>query len=175
MAKLSPNKLAPVAELDAYVMDPKPFAWGQLLAPFSPPLPRIGEVFLASFFGDVFVEDEHGAAWWVNGLERRVDRIAINRDKALERIAREHLVMLKTKLLEQLIKADKLLPTGMLYGLTVPRSEGGKYHPDNVGTAPVADAFAYLGEQYRRKIAPPTPPEDGRAAKPKTGLWGKKK
>jgi hypothetical protein len=176
MAVLPPEKLVPVAELDAYLMDPKPYAWGDLLGPFSPPLPREGEVILASFWSDVFVEDPDGAVWWVNGLESQVGRIAINRDKALERIGREHLVMLKTKLLEQMIRADRLLPVGMLYGLKVPRSEGGKYHPDNIGTATVADAFAYLGDQYRKKNAPLAPPEaPGAAEKPrKTGLWGKK-
>jgi hypothetical protein len=179
MAILPPEKLVPVAELDAYLMDPQPCAWGDLLAPFCPPLPREGQVILASFFGDVFVEDGDGAVWWVNGLESRVDRIAINRDKALERIAREHLVMLKTKLLEQMIRADRLLPAGMLYGLKVSRSEGGKYHPDNVGTAPLAGAFAYMGDQYRRMSAPPPKPPEAAAAparkKQKPGFWGKKK
>jgi len=177
MAILPPEKLTPFAQLDAYAMDPMPYAWGELLAPFSPPLPREGEVILASFFGDVFVEDPDGAVWWVNGLESRVDRIAINRDKAVERIGAEHLVMLKTKLLEQMIVADRLLPVGMLYGLKVARSEGGKYHPDNVGTAPVADAFTYMGEQFRRKDAPP-PAEAAAAAAPaqqrKPGFWGRK-
>jgi hypothetical protein len=182
MAILPPEKLVPVAELDAYLMDPTPFAWAELLAPFCPPLPREGEVILASFFGDVFVEDADGAVWWVNGLEARVDRIAINRDKALERMAQEHLVMLKTKLLEQMIRGDKLLPVGMLYGLKVSRSDGGRYHPDNLGTARVADAFAYLGDQYRRKsAAQPKAPETAAVATPKrkqkkkSGLWGKKK
>src|SRR5262245_34547784 len=154
MAILPPEKLVPVAQLDAYLMDPTPHNWGELLMPFAPPLPREGQVILASFFGDVFVEDRDGAVWWVNGLESRVDRIAINRDKALERIGVDHLAMLKTKLLEQMIRADKLLPAGMLYGLKVSRGEGGKYHPDNLGTAPVASAFAYIGDQYRRKSAP---------------------
>jgi hypothetical protein len=116
--------------------------------------------------------------WWVNGLEARVDRIAINREKALERIAREHLVMLKTKLLEQMIVADRLLPAGMLYGLKVSRSEGGKYHPDNLGTATVAAAFGYLGDQYRKLSAPATPkPSEAAAATPrqKSGFWGKKR
>jgi hypothetical protein len=188
MAILPPEKLVPVAELDAYLMDPTPVAWGDLLAPFSPPLPREGQVILASYFGDVFVEDREGGVWWLNGLESRVDRIAINREKALERIGAEHLVMLKTKLLEQLIRGDRLLPAGMLYGLKVSRSEGGKYHPDNVGTAPLADAFAYMGDQYRRRSASPKPPETAAAASSpksgpeqktksgsKSGFWGKKK
>jgi hypothetical protein len=177
MAKLPPKKLVPVAELDAYLMDPTPWKWAPMLAPFCPPLPREGQVILASFFGDVFVEDGEGAVWWVNGLESRVDRIGINRDQALQRIEREHLVMLKTKLLEQLIKGDRLLPTGMLYGLKTPRSEGGKYHPDNVGTAPVAEALSYLGEQFRKRNTPaPRPPETAATSpKQKSGFWGKKK
>jgi hypothetical protein len=187
MAILPPEKLMPVAELDAYLMDPTPYTWAELLAPFCPPLPREGQVILASYFGDAFVEDNDGAVWWVNGLEGRVDRIAINRDKALARMAQDHLVMLKTKLLEQMIRGDKLLPAGMLYGLKVSRSEGGKYHPDNLGTAPVADAFAYLGEHYRQKNSPPprapetaamaAPPKAKKAKKPKqkSGFWGKTK
>ena len=182
MAILPPEKLVPVAELDAYLMDPTPHDWAKLLAPFCPPLPREGQVILASYFGDVFVEDADGAVWWVNGLEARVDRIAINRDKALERMAQEHLVMLKTKLLEQMIVADRLLPVGMLYGLKVSRPDGGKYHPDNLGTAPVADAFAFMGDQFRRKKAPPAKPREAAATgapaskqKQKSGFWGKKK
>jgi hypothetical protein len=183
---LPPDKLVPVASLEAYLFNPTGRDWGKLLMPFSPPLPRKGQVQLASFFADVFVEDEHGAVWWVNGLEERVDRIAINLDKAIERISREHLVMLKTKLLEQLIKGDRLLPAGMLYGLKTPRSQGGKYHPDNIGTATIADTFAYLGQLFREKQAPPPAgpaarPDPKQKSKPSNSkpsnskLWGKKK
>jgi hypothetical protein len=178
---LSPDQLKPVASLDAYVMNADPFAakWGAMLAPFSPPLPREGQVILASYFGDVFVEDRDGAVWWLNGMEERVDRIAINREKALERIGLESLVMLKTKLMEQMIKADRLLPAGMLYGLITPRSEGGKYHPDNIGTAPIADAFAFMGTLFQRANAPPPKPPEAAPAKPagkdKSPFWAKKK
>ena len=180
---LKPEQLQPVAALEAYQMDPMPFLaqWGGFLAPFCPPLPRNGQVIVASYFGDVFVEDPDGAVWWVNGLEERVDRIAINREKALERIALENLVMLKTKLMEQLIKGDMLLPVGMLYGFKTPKSEGGKYHPDNIGTAPIADAFAWMGARFQAaQIPPPKPPEAAppRPApreKDKSPFWGKKK
>ncbi len=87
--------------------------------------------------------------------------------------------MLKTKLLEQMIVADRLLPVGMLYGLKVSRPDGGKYHPDNLGTAPVADAFAYMGDQFRAKNAPPPEAPEPAAPAPKqkqkSGFWGKKK
>jgi hypothetical protein len=152
-----------------------------MLAPFSPPLPREGQVIAASFFGDVFVEDADGAVWWVNGMEERVDRFAINREKGLERIGVENLVTLKTKLLEQLVKADKLLPVGMLYGLRTPKSEGGQYHPDNIGTAPAAEAFAFMGTLFQRANAPaPKPPEampatPGAKEKDKSPFWGRKK
>jgi hypothetical protein len=185
MSVLPPKKLVPVAPLQAYVMDGELFKtqWAGFLAPFVPPLPREGEVILASFFGDVFVEDTQGAVWWVNGMEERVDRIGINRDKAMERIEADNLVTLKTKLMEQLIKADMLLPVGMLYGLKTPRSEGGRYHPDNIGTAPIADAFAYMGVRFRNANAEkPKPPEVAKAAgaakdndKSKSPFWGKKK
>src|SRR5262245_12075442 len=110
------EKLIPVAALDAYVMPPEPYDWSSLLAPFSPPMPREGQVILASFFGDVFVEDKDGGVWWVNGMEERVDRVALNRDQFLERINREYVAMLKTKLLEALIVENKLLAVGKLYG-----------------------------------------------------------
>jgi len=45
------------------------------------------------------------------------------------------------------------LKPGMLYGLRQPISEGGRWHPDNIGAAPIADAFAYWGEQFRRAQA----------------------
>jgi hypothetical protein len=175
MAILTAEQLKPHASLEAYTMDPNPFDWASLLAPFSPPLPREGQVILASFFGDVFVEDEHGGIWWVNGLEVRVDRVAISRSQFLERLSREHLVMLKTKLMEQLIKADRLLPKGKIYGLIISRLEGGKYHPDNVGVAQIADAFAFIGAEYRRKNPPPSPAPAAPETKKKSGLWGKKK
>ena len=178
MAILPLDKLIPVAKLEAYLMDPTPYAWGPLLAPFSPPLPKEGQVILASFFGDVFVEDLDGGVWWVNGLEGRVDRAGINRDQFLERMAREHLLMLKTKLLEAMVVNDRLLPAGMLYGLKTPRSEGGKYHPDNVGTAPVVASLIYLGEQFRIRNAPTAPPAPKPTlaeTRPKQTFWGKKK
>lgn len=181
MSILPPSKLIPVAELEAYLFDPMAQDWGRLLMPFHPPLPREGQVICASFFGDVFVEDKDGAVWWVNGMEERVDRFAINRDKASERIEREHLVTLKTKLLEQLIKGDMLLPAGMLYGLKTPRSRGGQYHPDNIGTAHVSDTFAYLGQLFRAKNAPAKgpvadpPPEPKSKSNSKSNSWGKKK
>jgi hypothetical protein len=187
MALLPPEKLVPVAELDAYLMDPVPYDWAKLLAPFCPPLPREGQVILASYFGDAFVEDKEGAVWWVNGLEARVERIAINREQALQRLGQDHLITLKTKLMEQMIVADRVLPVGMLYGLKTPRSEGGRYHPGNVGTASVENAFAYLGDQFRRKNAPspeapemaaaatPTPESKQKKQKSKPGFWGKKK
>jgi hypothetical protein len=177
MSVLPPNKLMPVAPLEAYLMDPEQFKdkWAAFLAPFCPPLPREGQVILASYFGDVFVEDKDGGVWWVNGLEARVDRMAINRDKAIERINNEHLVMLKTKLMEQMIVGNRLLPAGMIYGLQVSRLEGGKYHPDNVGTARIADAFAFMGDEFRRKNAPPEPSPISPGPKKKSGLWGKKK
>lgn len=172
----SPDKMVPIAPLEAYLFNPVGQDWGKLLAPYSPPLPRRGEVRFASYFGDVFVEDEHGAVWWVNGMEARVDRIAINLARGAARIERDHLVTLKTKLIEQLIKADKVLPVGMLYGLKVPRSEGGKYHPDNIGTATISDTFAYLGQFFHQKQAKPEPPKPTLAeAKPNKSLWGKKK
>jgi hypothetical protein len=174
---LSPNKLSPVADLANYLLDPRPYDWGRLLAPFTPPLPRQGEILTASFFGDVFVEDSQGAVWWLNGIESKVGKVAISRDQFFERINREHLPMLKTKLLEQLFVGDRVLKAGMLYGLKIPRSEGGKYHPDNIGAASIDDTFAYLGDLFGAKNAPaPRPPE---AAPPKqagkNGLWGKKK
>jgi hypothetical protein len=175
---LPASRLIPVAPtLDAYVMDPTPFNWGPMLAPFSPPLPREGQIVLASYFGDVFVEDKHGAVWWLNGMEERVDRIAISNDQFLERVSREHLTMLKTKLMESLIVGDKLAKAGTIYGLMTPRSEGGKYHPDNIGAAPIADAFAYMAELFTKKNAPPAPPKGPEAApaKQKSGIWGKKK
>lgn len=173
---LSPDKLVPVAKLEIYLMDPTPYAWGPLLAPFSPPLPKEGQVIMASFFGDVFVEDLDGGVWWVNGLEGRVDRAGINRDQFLERMGREHLTMLKTKLVEAMIVNDRLLPAGMLYGLKTPRSEGGKYHPDNVGTAPVVESLTYLGDQFRIRNASSDAPKPTPAkAKPKQTFWGKKK
>lgn len=173
---LPPSKLVPVASLETYLMDPMPYAWAELLAPFSPPLPREGEVIAASFFGDVFVEDADGGVWWVNGLESRVERVAINRDKFVERLGREHLTMLKTKLLEAMVVQDKLLPAGMLYGLKTPRSKGGKYDPDNIGTAPVAASMTYLGDQFRLKNTPAAEPPKPTAtdAKPKPNFWGKK-
>jgi hypothetical protein len=182
MSILPPDKLIPVAALEAYLFDPTGQDWGRLLQPFSPPLPREGQVIYASYFGDVFVEDVDGAVWWVNGMEERVDRVAMNRDKAAERIEREHLVMLKTKLLEQLIRGDRLLPAGMLYGLKTPRCNGGQYHPDNIGTAPIKDTFEYLGKLFRAgQTRPPAGPvtdpkqKPKPKAKPKSNLWGKKK
>jgi hypothetical protein len=170
------EKLAPVATLDAYAMDPGPYDWSSLLAPFSPPLPREGEVILASFFGDVFLEDKNGAIWWLNGMEERIDRIAISRPQFLQRLEHEYVVMLKTKLLEALIVEDKLLAAGKLYGLQKPRGEGGQYRTDNIGTAPIADAFAFMGQLFARKNAPPPQPAPAAPEpKKKTGLWGKKK
>jgi hypothetical protein len=177
MAILPPEKLLPVASLEAYVFDPAGQDWGKLLQPFHPPLPREGQVICASFFGDVYVEDPDGGVWWVNGMEERVDRFAINRDKASDRIAGEHLVTLKTKLMEQLIRSDKLLPAGLLYGLRTPRSQGGKYHPDNIGTATIADTFAYLGQLFRAKNASPPAPagEPEPTSNSKSRKWGEKK
>ena len=178
MAILPPDKLVPRAELSAYEMDANDQDWGKLLAPFSPPLPREGVVISASYFGDVFVEDKDGGVWWVNGMEERVDRAALSRDQMRERLASDHFVMLKTKLLEALIVQDRLLKTGMLYGLKVPRSEGGTYNPDNVGAAPIAEAFAYMGQLFRKKNplpAEPTPATSEPEPKKKSGFWGKKK
>jgi hypothetical protein len=175
---LPPDKLQPVAKIEAYQMAPDLFKeqWGAMLAPFSPPLPREGEVIVASFFGDVFVEDRDGAVWWVNGMEERVDRIAINRENALQRIGNESFLMLKTKLMEQLIKGDKLLPAGMLYGLKTPRSQGGKYEPDNIGTAPIAEAFAYMGSLFQAaNVPPPKPPEAAGKQTDNSPFWAKKK
>jgi hypothetical protein len=174
MSILPPEKLLPVASLEAYVFDPTGQDWGKLLQPFHPPLPREGQVICASFFGDVYVEDPDGGVWWVNGMEERVDRFAINRDKASDRIASEHLVTLKTKLMEQLIRSDKLLPAGLLYGFRTPRSQGGKYHPDNIGTATIADTFAYLGQLFRAKNASPAG-EPEPTSNSKSRKWGKKK
>lgn len=151
----------PHAALEHYVFRPdRVEKWGELLAPFSPPLPFAGNVISASYFCDVFVEDPtDGAIWWLNGLEERVDRIAPNQDAFLRRLANEHQAMLKTQLMEQLIRGERLLPQGMLYGLKVPRSEGGQYHPDNIGTATVGNAFTYLGELFQRKTTTaPQPP-----------------
>ncbi|MEP7211183.1 MAG: hypothetical protein ABI740_10135 [Alphaproteobacteria bacterium] len=172
MAILAAAQLVPAAALDAYVMDPTPYAWGPLLAPYSPPLPPSGLVILASYFGDVFVEDEAGV-WWVNGLEARVDRAAPSREAFVERLNRDHLTMLKTKLMDALIIADKLLPAGMLYGLKTPRSEGGAYSPDNIGTAPVGVSFTYMGDLYRQKAAPPQKPKAGKA-KAGSRFWSRK-
>jgi hypothetical protein len=174
MAIVPASKLVPVAPLEAYVLDPTPFDWAALVAPFSPPLPREGQVIMASFFGDVFVEDRDGAVWWVNGMEERVDRIAISRDQFLERIGREYVVMLKTKLLEMLIVENKLVAVGKLYGLMTPRSEGGRYSTDNIGVAPIADAFAFMGALFAKKNTPPAPAPAAPEPKKKSGLWGKK-
>ena len=176
MAILSSEKLAPVAGLEAYVMDPALHDWSSLLAPFSPPIPREGQVILASFFGDVFVEDTDGAVWWLNGMEERVDRIAISKDQFLQRLESEYVVMLKTKLVEALIVEDKLIAAGRLYGLQKPRSEGGEYRTDNIGTAPIADAFAFMGQLFRKKNPLPQQPAPATPEpKKKSGLWGKKK
>jgi hypothetical protein len=172
---IPPEKLRPHADIEAYLMDPDQFAdqWGNMLAPFSPPLPREGMVILASYFGDVWVQETDGAVWWLNGLEERVDRFAMGQDQTVERVWENNLVTLKTKLMEQLVKADMLLPVGMVYGLKVPRAEGGKYHPDNIGTAPIAEAFAYMGARFKAKGPAPKGPVAA-PAKPKNGLWGKK-
>jgi hypothetical protein len=160
--------------LNHYTMDPTPYDWSKLLAPFCPPLPRQGAVFMASYFGDAFVEDADGAVWWVNGIEERVDRAAINRTQFIQRVEAEHLVMLKARIVDMLIVGDKLLKVGMVYGLKTPRSEGGKYHVDNLGAAKVEDAFAYMGQRFLEKSAPATEPP-APEPKPKSGLWGKKR
>jgi hypothetical protein len=174
----------PAADLKNYVWDPSPHDWGRLLAPFTPPLPREGEILLVSFFGDVFIEGKDGAAWWLNGIEGTVAKVAISRQAFVDRINRDHINMLKTPLLERLFVRDKLLKTGMLYGLKTPRAEGGQYSIDNIGAASVEDTFAYLGQRFQAKVAAQrqaikapeaAPGKPDKKSGQKSGLGGKKK
>ncbi len=147
------NVPPPRAQLEVYTMDVMRDDWGTLLAPFVPPLPREAGVILASYFGDVFVKGPEGEIWWLNGLEARVDRIAASQEAFEQRLLTEYFLMLKTMLLEELVDAKKVLAPGRLYGLKVPRSEGGQYTADNIGTSPIADAFNYMGYLFHQKRA----------------------
>ncbi len=174
--RMPATRLEPASPvLNHYTMDPTPYDWSKLLAPYCPPLPRAGAVFMASYFGDVFVEDVDGGVWWVNGIEERVDRVAINRAQFLQRVEAEHLVMLKARIVDLLIAGDKLLKTGMIYGMKTPRSAGGKYDVNNLGAARIEDAFAYMGQRFLEANAPASQPESPTSEpKLKSGLWGKK-
>lgn len=173
--KMMPGSL----NLDLYGMDPNPYDWGTLLAPFSPPLPREGKVIMASYFGDVFVMDPDGGIWWVNGIEERVDRAALTLEQFRQRVINEHLVMLKARFIDSLVVGDRMLKPGMMYGLKTPRSEGGQYHVDNFGAAKVEDAFGYMGSRFLARNAPEPDPLGLKSVKittdKKSGLWGKKK
>lgn len=152
---IAPAKVPPPldATLALYLMDVQRDDWGALLAPFCPPVPGRGEVILASLFGDVFLELGGGEIWWVNPQLTRVDSIAPSREAFVERTKTEYVAFLKTALVDALIRQDMLLKPGMLYGLKQPASEGGRWHPDNIGAAPIADAFAYWGDLFRRARA----------------------
>jgi hypothetical protein len=82
-----------------------------------------------------------------------VTTVAPSREAFEPLLQAEHGVYLKAALVDALVRADMLLKPGMLYGLRQPISEGGRWHPDNIGAAPIADAFAYWGEQFRRAQA----------------------
>jgi hypothetical protein len=154
MTVIPPEDLKPRKwSLVHYTMDVQRDDWGVLLAPFTPPLPREGAVVLVSFFGDVFVEAADGAIWWVNGTEARVDRIAASKDEFEARLAEEYVVMLKTPLVDMMEAFGRLPGPGRMYGLKTPRHEGGKYESDNIGTASVADSFAYMGGVFAAKQA----------------------
>jgi len=134
-------------------MDVQRADWGDLLAPFSPPVPGRGAVMLASLFGDVFLEVGGGEIWWVNAQISQVDAIATARDAFIAQVEAEPLEYLKTTLVDALVRQEMVLKPGMLYGLKQPPSEGGRWHPDNIGAAPIAEAFAYWGDRFRRAQA----------------------
>lgn len=152
--------------LRAYTLqgDLSRWPWGELLAPFSPPLPRDGQVVLASLFADVFVRDGAGAVHWVNGHHSRVDIVALSQQQFEQRLAAEHVAFLKSTMVDMLTVAGRGLPEGRLYGLLKPVQEGGRWAIENVGTASLADAFAYHGSRF---VPPPEPaaPESAKAKK----------
>jgi hypothetical protein len=128
--------------------------WGRHLSPWSPPLPNAGQVVLASHFGDVFVEGPDGVVWWLNAHEDRVEKAAKSHKDFFKRVEKDPATYLRKPLIDQLIKANQLIPVGAMYGLKTPIAEGGRWTIDNVGAASIADAFAYLGSLHLQRKRP---------------------
>ena len=99
---ISPAASEPLGDptLQQYLMNLQRSDWGELLAPFSPPVPGAGEVMLASLFGDVFLELGGGEIWWVNAQMNEVTTVAPSREAFEPLLQAEHGVYLgstKTK------------------------------------------------------------------------------
>jgi hypothetical protein len=146
--------------LGRYVIDPMVYDWGPILAPWSPPLPLMGDIICVSLFCDVFVGASDGSVQWLNAQAGRVDRIANNRDHFIERVYSEYVAFLKTPLIDAIPAMGLEVPPGHVLGLKQPEMEGGKYRLDNLGVAPLEAAFAYLGALYRKSFdnEPPVKP-----------------
>lgn len=149
---ISPALPIPPAALP-YLLDVQRSDWGALLAPFSPPVPGSGSVAIVSLFGDVFLEVGGGEIWWINAQAGQVETAAPSLKVFLEKLETEHDRYLRTALADALTERRMALKEGMLYGLKQPASEGGRWDPDNIGAAPIAEAFAYWGDQFRRAQA----------------------
>jgi hypothetical protein len=148
---LTPKDLIPVdSTLKGYTQDPNGLDWPRLLALFVPPLPQAGEIIVLSHFGDLFISQPDGSVLWLNPQMGRIDTVARTREAFIERLNTDYVAMLKTPLVEQMIRLDRLLKAGMFYGLMQLPRDGGRWHPDNIGAAPAADAFAFWGAEFRK-------------------------
>jgi hypothetical protein len=140
MKPLPPEMTTPIdPSLKAYCLDVDRTDWGDLLAPFSPPIPQQAEIILASYFGDVFMVVADGSVMWVNPQMLRVDTIARTKDEFLSRLYNERDAFLKVLLVDHMARLDKNIRIGFLYGLKQ-----------------MKEAFAFWGAEFRKQ-QPPSP------------------
>lgn len=124
------------------------YDWGKLLAPWVGPLPGDGSIITASVIGDLFVRGPDRRIYWLEAPAARVTVVARHNIEFDNRMGFEHPAFFKTPLIDQLIRAERFLQNGQIYGLMKPPAEGGRYHPDNVGITDVVGAFTYWGSLF---------------------------
>lgn len=137
-------------QLSDYLLDQEGYAWGELLAPYTPPLPSSFTLFIATRFLDFFLTYQDGSIHWLDTSGVSITKVAGSRSEFEARIETEYANWLSVPLVDEAVARGLILGPGQCYSFKIPPFLGGAYEIDNVEVSDLDVALTLLGQLFQQ-------------------------
>jgi hypothetical protein len=137
-------------DIDAYLLEGDAAPWGELLEPFSPPLPGRFDLFLVTRFLDFFLIFTDGSVNWLEAQAGRISRVADTRADFEAMMEDEHPHWLMTGAVDEAVSRGWRLGPGQAYVYKAPPMLGGEYDFANIEVGEIEGAMRVLGDVFRQ-------------------------